>query len=1322
MKNPADKHEKMPLMRSLVIPLLAATILQAFVFYGSLTLTDTLNDINKSSERLLSESASKCSMYLETEMNRKWGILTGVSDAAEKSFKKIAEKNNVSGDEFLKSSRCTSEFLLNISDDMLETLRINSASGIFIVLANSDKMPDTSAPSIFNGIFFSDGDSQYNPSDYSDLMMVRGPSSVSEKHSIPLDISWTDKYRYTPGETDMDFFFTPVSAAYRYPYAKTENLGYWSRPFYLSSGNKYENELMITYSEPLVYDGTVFGTVGIAVSVDRIAGLLPSGDAAGGTRGCYALISYSDKGSIAVVDAVSETYNGFEQYSGKPVQFSDFGNGVIKKINDVKINGNQAYCALSTLNLYPDNSPYESEKWAVAAVAGKNDIYADTGEIRLKLMIALAVSVAIGFSVVYIMAKHTVKPIKALADSVKKYGGSSCIEPIETNISEINDLSVMLNELSRKRTEYQNELITERERYFLALQSIDDNILEYNCERDIFYMYYFRPSQNNGKITKREYRDFRSMVINGEICHKDYIQTLLDFIDGSIGEDGIYLKIKAPKAEDGYIWTFAKSKSVYDSSGKLIRIIASARDVTKEKEQEQLQLEKERRDPVTGFYKSEYGSILASRFAVEMEGKAAINAIIRIADMEDMFKRYGQTFCNAVLEEAAIVIRRLVPENFIIYRGGMDEFIILTTYTSRDDARALLRSIMDGISGIYSGGNVKIECVAGAYIKYADEPLDAARLKTRFASEAAYRFRDEFGGIVFVDEVSGKTDFMEDFKKNGPHCFMPFKDTESEKSSDIITFAFNIFEKTDDVSTALQILISKAGRTLGMDRILIFGMNKDYYAVRIAEQWNAPGMSPIEVKNYSLGKAAYTDLENKLIENDFKIADTAIFERDALRDDGKMRSEGTAYSVPIRDNDEVSGIIVYECKTETSDESLISCLKELTKIISAYISKSRTTQESRAKSEFLSKMSHEIRTPMNAIIGMTAIAMSSENVSPSTMKCLEKIDSSSHYLLSLINDILDMSRIESGKMTTEETYLNLDSLISQLDTMIRVQTDSKGIWLRVEKDAPHIHLLGDPLKLNQILVNIMGNAVKFTSSGGIHLRVIESEGDSDGTVNVFFSVKDTGIGISEENLGKIFNSFEQADSGTVRKYGGTGLGLAISSNLVQLLGGKLEVRSTLGEGSEFFFTIPMKITEPVNEVETAAADDIDFTSKRVLIVEDDELNVEIAQTLIEAEGIKTETAENGKAAVEKFEGSAENYYDAILMDIRMPVMGGIEATKQIRGLDRPDAAKVPIIAMTANAFDEDMKKSVECGMNGHLTKPIDMKEVMETFRRIWSAK
>ncbi|MDE6132972.1 MAG: response regulator, partial [Oscillospiraceae bacterium] len=302
------------------------------------------------------------------------------------------------------------------------------------------------------------------------------------------------------------------------------------------------------------------------------------------------------------------------------------------------------------------------------------------------------------------------------------------------------------------------------------------------------------------------------------------------------------------------------------------------------------------------------------------------------------------------------------------------------------------------------------------------------------------------------------------------------------------------------------------------------------------------------------------------------------------------------------------------------------------------------------------------------------------------------------------------------------TYINIEKLIGQIYDMIRIQTDSKGIWLRLEKEIEHPHLLGDPLKLNQVLVNILGNAVKFTAKGGISLLVRETPSNTEGVVNVYFSVKDTGIGISEKNLDKIFNSFEQADETTMRQYGGTGLGLAISSSLVRLLGGRLEVKSVKGSGSEFYFTLPMKITDPIPEDESAKANIIDFSAKTVLVVEDDDLNREIACTLLENEGLKTETAENGQIAADMFEKSEEGHYDAILMDIRMPIMNGIEATKTIRAMDRADALTVPIVAMTANAFDEDMKKSMECGMNSHLTKPINIKNVLEVLRKLWAEK
>ncbi|MBQ8175726.1 MAG: response regulator [Oscillospiraceae bacterium] len=1312
--------ERAPLMRRIITPLLVVTILQALIFYAFMSVSGTEDKMNVNSESLMSETSARRALYVETELLRRQNGISAAENAIQKSYKAIASKYALHVTEFLESDRYTEDFLRDVSGDILGALRINSANGAFLVMANSEQKPADNVQDSYRGLFFSDNEPDLAPEDYSDIVMLKGYSSISEEYGIPLDLNWTDKFRYNPVNTEMDYFFTPVIAAYENKDYTSDTLGYWSRPFYVTDSAHYHGDLVIAYSEPIEVDNVIIGVIGITISVDNIAELLPSEEATGSDNGCYALLSYSSGNDYITIDAVSDTNNGFEQYINNHLKFVGKDDSRLKTIRDVKIDGSQAMCAYTDLNLYTEKSPYANERWAIGVVDNEDNIYVDFSGFRIRLVIALMIAIVIGTVTVYFTVRYAAKPIKALASKVRKASPDDVIGTVDTNISEIHDLSVTLNELSSKRIEYQNELVTERERYLVALRSINENILEYECATDTFSMYYFK-GDKTGDIKMKEYPNFKSLVEKGAVTHKDYIPAMINFINGTSGEDGIYFRIKKSKG-DGYIWTYAKSRCIYDNDGKLVRVIASAKDVTEEKELEQKRLEQERRDPVTNFYTAEYGAILVSKFIMEYDGDSAISAILRIVGLDVMLNRYGRTFCAAVLEEIAEVIRRDVPESFVVYRGGMDEFVIITTIASKDEARVFFRKLIDDIAAIYNSEGIKIECVVGAYLRNHTEPMSASKLKTRFASAAAFRFREEYNGIVFADEITHKAEFVNTFNTEGPHKFTPFGSAKLEEITDIVSFAFNIFEKADDINIALEVFLKKAGRMLGMDRILIFSMNKDYYTVRLDMQWNAEGMAPIAMKNYVSGKENYLNFESRFTGIEYKLADTASFERNANSDDGKIASDGTPYSIPMTDNDSLTGVIVYELHEENKDEGMIACLCELTKIISAYISKSRTSRESRAKSEFLSKMSHEIRTPMNAIIGMTAIAMSSDDVSAPTMECLKKIDNSSLYLLALINDILDMSRIESGKMTTEETYLDLEELVGQIDTMIRVQTDSKGIWLKLENNTTHRHLLGDPLKLNQILVNIMGNAVKFTSNGGIRFRISESASENEDVVNVTFSVKDTGIGISEENLDKIFNSFEQADRDTVRKYGGTGLGLAISSNLVQLLGGKLEVRSELGKGSEFYFTIPMKLTEAPENNGCSCGGQVDFTTKRVLIVEDDELNSEIAKTLIEAEGIATEVASNGQEAVDKFCASKVNYYDAILMDIRMPVMDGIEATKHIRNTDRLDSFTVPIIAMTANAFDEDMKKSVECGMNGHLTKPIDMAKVMQTFCRIWSAK
>ncbi|MBQ7981187.1 MAG: diguanylate cyclase, partial [Oscillospiraceae bacterium] len=1040
--------ERAPLMRKIITPLLVVTILQAVIFYAFMSVSGTEDKMNVNSESLMKETSARRALYVETEMLRRKNGVSAVSSAVQQSYKAVASKYALHVTEFLASDKYTADFLNDVSDDILGTLRLNSANGAFLVLNNSEEVPDNKVQASYRGVFFSDTEPDLAPADYSDIIMLKGSSVISKEYGIPLDLNWTDKFRYNPVDTDMDYFFTPVVTADKNRDYPSDGLGYWSRPFYITDSAHYHGDLVIAYSEPIEIDNIVIGVVGITVSVDDIAALLPSEEATGKESGCYALLSYSKGNDYITVDAVSKTTNGFDLYTDNHFKFVSRGDSAVKEIKEVKIEGSQAMCAYTDINLYDENSPYAKERWAVGVVDNEDNIYVNFSGFRLRLVMALLIAIVIGTATVYFTVRYAAKPIKALAAKVRNAAPNDIIGTVDTNISEIHDLSTTINELSSKRAEYQNELITERERYLVALRSINENILEYDCATDTFSMYYFKGDQT-GDIKMKEYPRFRSLVESGAVTHKDYIPTMLNFINGTSGEDGIYFRIKKSTGDD-YIWTYAKSKCIYDNEGKLVRVIASARDVTAEKELEQKRLEQERRDPVTKFHIAEYGEILVSRFITEYKGDSAISAILRIVGMDVMLNRYGRTFCAAVLEEIAAVIRRNVPESFVVYRGGMDEFVIITTISSKDEARVFFRKLIDDIAAIYTNDSIKIECVVGAYLRNHTEPMSASKLKTRFASAAAFRFRDEYNGIVFADEITHKAEFVKSFNTAGPHKFTPFGNAKLEEITDIISFAFNIFEKADDINVALEVFLKKAGRMLGMDRILIFSLNKDYFTVRLDMQWNAEDMAPIEIKNYISGKDDYADFENKFSGIDFKLADTVTFERNANSAMGKVASDGTSYSVPMTDNDNLTGVIVYEMHEENKDEGMIACLCELTKIVSAYISKSRTTRESRAKSEFLSKMSHEIRTPMNAIIGMTAIAMSSEDISAPTMECLKKIDNSSHYLLSLINDILDMSRIESGKMTTEETYLNLEELIGQIDVMMRVQTDNKGIWLKLE--------------------------------------------------------------------------------------------------------------------------------------------------------------------------------------------------------------------------------------------------------------------------------
>lgn len=371
--------------------------------------------------------------------------------------------------------------------------------------------------------------------------------------------------------------------------------------------------------------------------------------------------------------------------------------------------------------------------------------------------------------------------------------------------------------------------------------------------------------------------------------------------------------------------------------------------------------------------------------------------------------------------------------------------------------------------------------------------------------------------------------------------------------------------------------------------------------------------------------------------------------------------------------------------------------------------KNAAEEAAKAKADFLANMSHEIRTPMNAIMGMIYLIQKTD-LNEKQRDYTAKIQASSQHLLGIINDILDFSKIEAGKYEIEKIDFKLDQVINNLAALTSEKCSSKGIKLifDVDPEVPN-NLKGDPLRIGQVLINYTNNAIKFTENGEIIVR-IKKEKEFKNNCIIRFEVKDTGIGMTEEQKSKLFQPFQQADTSTTRKYGGTGLGLVISKQLAALMNGEVGVQSEVGKGSTFWFTANLALNRLMEEEDrprNITEEKLDYVKgKYILLVEDNELNQQVAMEILENMGFVIDIAENGEIAVTKVN---EKHYDVVLMDMQMPVMDGVEAAKQIR--ENPKYESIPIIAMTANAMAADRERCLNAGMNDHITKPIDPKKL-----------
>lgn len=767
------------------------------------------------------------------------------------------------------------------------------------------------------------------------------------------------------------------------------------------------------------------------------------------------------------------------------------------------------------------------------------------------------------------------------------------------------------------------------------------------------------------------------------------------------------------RGASGAFWcreTLSVIRSDEDGSPQLV--IGIVEDITAQKEMERALEEARSKDALTGLYNKESGVRFIKNYLENRDAKEhGTMMLLDMDDFEDINQKEGNAFADAILQEVADILRAETDSDSIRVRLGGDEFMLFLKHCGKKEAAEAGSRIAGLVQHILvsTDKNIHVSVSIGMCCTEAAEEYNALYR----CAESMLKYVKEHGkgqAACYPDTSNEAGVFLTQLYPQ-KHQVNQIKTDAPQSGGDLVSFALELLANTKNLDDAVFLLLSRIGRTYGFDRVSILESDRSYLTYRFTYQW-ARNRADLQ-----LGQEFYVS------EEDFELC-ADMYDEEGLADHNLR--EGISHIASclhagIWDYGEYVGSMSFEIDRPgyqwSKEERRL--LKELVKIIPSFIMKSKADAVSQAKTDFLSRMSHEIRTPMNAISGMTTIAKTVLNDRRKVLDCLDKIEAANTYLLSLVNDILDMSRIESGKLELNYESLDLTQLLASLESLFHAQAVEKGLTMSLKDGrSGNRRIRADGLRLNQVLVNIISNAIKFTDLGGIMVRVEELEAEPRAVLR--FSVKDTGIGIDQAAVKRIFNPFEQAEANTASRRGGTGLGLSISSRLIQMMGGVLKVDSQPEKGSEFYFILSFDYM--AEEKETKAAPECGYELPElhgfhVLLAEDNEVNREIAQTILEMNGLTVTCAENGQEALELFCKNDPGRFDAILMDIRMPVMDGLEATRRIRTSGHQDARRVPIIALTANAFDEDSKKSIASGMNGHLSKPIQVEQMLEVLSK-----
>ena len=1240
-------------------------------------------------------------VVLENDMIEQWSSVYKESDSLSSALTKVLSDHQMDMQGFMGSGKVQEEYLETVFYDMVEVLQYNFTSGIFLVLGNDG---DTDSEGEYKGFWVRDSDPQTKTASRTDLLMERGSKVLSQNMSISLDTSWhTDFHFQGNGKRDADdFFYQPYITAENYVDSRTsmENLGYWSKPFILEEFYK-DNHKMITYSAPLVYDKTVYGVLGIEVGVNDLTKFFQVKDLDSDLNAGFALVVDHGNGNYegiagegALYDAVSR--DGSDFVLEEPVQEN------LRLVQGAAIGKQQIYGLVSNLELYSRNVPYEDTQWALCGFVTEDSVYGLISDVYERILGAILGSALMAVILVYFLVQYATEPVYHLVESVR--GGVKGIHGFqESGIQELDELHKVIENLTDTQMQTENQLLEEKERYRIAVESSQDAFFTYKCKEKLLEI--VNSKGNDGVWDCGKHPEF----LDNDSIHPADKAKLVNAVKSSDGVLDVDFRLQHANGE--FQWVNLSGSITFDENKERSRVVGCIHNVHQHKLLEQAQKRKQIYDSITSFYR--LGSGLEVVETLCRDDPEGVLVLLEIQQFSKIDERYGLIFGDIILEQFAGLLAKRFQEDGLnggIYiRAGADQMLVWLPVCTTGPIVRSVQGLEKEFGALTDEKHLSLSLKCGIAVTGSRNSLSEALEQTKTALTAARHGKQE---IMFYEELSTveKACAVD-------VAFAEVASLERLKEMTLSSIALNLFDRDGDTSVVLDILALKLQEKYHLTDIVITHFNGEYMVNNLLYCWKTwekkdgwDGMVHCSEKQYQ--HFVETQEMQQLL-----TSGESIWKEPLIQPFASGRNDIVFH---MTDNGQYSGSIVFrdidQDVLEKKEEC--KCLEEISAIIQNRLNLERHDLSAKAKSDFLARMSHEIRTPMNGIIGMTEIALKDGQTEERRIDCLRKIEYSSEYLLGLINDILDMSKIESGKMRLIEEKCNLMEMIQGLRPLLEAKLNENNIQYIADIQLKNHWFMADSLRLNQVLVNLLGNALKYSRPDGhVWLTVRETE-EEKGFSNLYFQVRDDGIGIAPEKQQLIFRQFEQADNSENARKQGTGLGLAISRRIVRMMDSDIKLESEPGKGSSFSFNVKLQPVSGEKTTVTSQPEEISFPGKRILVVEDNELNMEIICTILENYGIKTEQAVNGKEAVRRMEESVPGYYDMIFMDIMMPEMDGLEATRTIRNLDREDCKKIPIYAMSANAFDEDVKRSLASGMNGHLSKPVNLQVLEKTLQKV----